>query len=591
MKALLVVLALALLAGTLAEQKMTRPSDAVLGYVRSAFADFARSADSLDIALHQVRPGDAHARERAKSALKRCRIRYKRIEFFLEYFFHSAALIYNQPAKYEVEEPFMEYEAPRGLQLIEALLYAPPADSTRGLLIEQSRAVAESARDLDALLYDFHPGDAPLMESFRLELIRVMTLGISGYDAPLLKSGVEESEAAMGSIARCLHPYLTAGGEADSVLFYLNRSLRLLRSSPGFDGFDRLSFLVRGAVPLQRHMGAWIAEKGLFCQTVPALNYRTAGLFAPDAIDLRAFPGGNAPDTGNAGGATGRGGGTANAPSLAERGRRLFSDRSLSSDGSRSCASCHRPEAFFSDGRVKSPAMPGFPPLRRHTPTLLYAAYQYSQFWDGRARSLEEQVGDVLRNPAEMGLDTARNDVRKLAAALAAYVRTLAPFRSPFDRYMAGDRHALTPDAIRGFNIFMGKARCATCHFAPLFNGLRPPLYDLTEYEVLGTPATADLLHPVADTDEGRYSVYPIPFYLDAFKTPTVRNTAATPPYMHNGALPDIGTLLAFYNRGGGTGIGLSGAGQTLSGDSLRLSARELRQLTAFLYALKDQSL
>ncbi|HTJ12585.1 MAG TPA: cytochrome c peroxidase [Dinghuibacter sp.] len=576
MKATLLVLALSLLAGTFAEQKMTRPADDVLGYVRAAFGDFARSADSLNEAVRH--PGDGRAMERA---LLQCRLRYKRIEFFLEYFFRSAALIYNQPAKYEVEEPFMEYEAPRGLQLIEDMLYARQEDSTKGMLIEQSRAVAESARDLGSLLYGFHLEDAPLMESLRLELIRVMTLGITGYDAPLSKSGVEESEAAMEAIDRCLQPYLAHGGEADSIRFYLDQSLRMLRASPGFDGFDRLAFLVRGALPLQRHLGEWIDQNGLFCQTVPTLDYRSADLFSPGAIDLRALPGGAdvhaLPGNGRV--------------ALAERGRELFSDPSLSSDGSRSCATCHRPGTYFTDGRVVSPAMPGFPPLRRNTPTLLYAAYQYSQFWDGRARSLEDQVADVLTNRAEMGIDTSRKDVRKAAAALAAYVRTLTPFNSRFDRYMTGDRRALTPDDVRGFNLFMGKARCATCHFAPLFNGLRPPLYDVTEYEVLGTPATADLLHPVADTDKGRYGVYPIPFYRGAFKTPTVRNTAVTAPYMHNGSLPDISTLVAFYNRGGGKGIGLAAAGQTLSGDTLHLSAKEVRQLTAFLNALTDRSL
>jgi cytochrome c peroxidase len=107
----------------------------------------------------------------------------------------------------------------------------------------------------------------------------------------------------------------------------------------------------------------------------------------------------------------------------------------------------------------------------------------------------------------------------------------------------------------------MGKAQCATCHFIPLFNGLIPPDYALTEFEVLGTTSTDRLDHPHLSRDPGRYTLYPFPFFKGAFKTPTVRNAALTGPYMHNGAFRDLNRLMDFYNKGGGAGLGLSGAG------------------------------
>jgi cytochrome c peroxidase len=328
-------------------------------------------------------------------------------------------------------------------------------------------------------------------------------------------------------------------------------------------------------LPLQRHLGGLIAGRLLSISTVPALDYQARDLFAPDAIDPNAFtPGGS----GNA---------RANGQVI-ELGRRLFNEKALSGDGLHSCAGCHRPDHWFAESLPRSAAIDGHSFVRRNAPSLYYTAYQYAQFWDGRAPSLEEQVRDVMRNPAEMNARPGMITDERVEA-IAAYVGSLAPFRSAFDRYLAGDRKALGREEIAGFNLFMGKARCGTCHFIPLFNGLRPPLYDITEFEVPGTPATADLDHPVADTDMGRLDVFPIPFNRQAFKTPTLRNVAMTAPYMHNGSLPTLEKVMDFYNRGGGAGIGLVTDDQTLSADSLRLSPREIGQIISFLQALTDE--
>jgi cytochrome c peroxidase len=176
----------------------------------------------------------------------------------------------------------------------------------------------------------------------------------------------------------------------------------------------------------------------------------------------------------------------------------------------------------------------------------------------------------------------------QIAAAIAAFEKTLTPMNSPFDQYINGDKAALTAEQISGFNLFMGKAQCGTCHFAPLFNSLLPPYYQLSELEVIGTTQNTNFEIPVADNDSGRFAVFPIPFYKGAFKTPTIRNIAKTAPYMHNGKFKTLEEVIQFYNLGGGKGIGLPLEQQTLSDKPLQLSKEEIKAIVAFLASLTD---
>jgi cytochrome c peroxidase len=247
----------------------------------------------------------------------------------------------------------------------------------------------------------------------------------------------------------------------------------------------------------------------------------------------------------------------------------------------------------------------------------LYSGFQFQQFWEGRARDLEEQVATVMSSPQEMNSNyttaskylsiqkeyknlfqqsfpTTKDSIITLATisqSIAAFVRTLNPRNSPFDKYMQGDKNALNESEQHGFNLFMGKAQCATCHFAPLFNGLVPPLYNLSELEILGTPKTDNFAKPESDTDRGRYNIFPIAFYEKAFKTPTVRNVSATAPYMHNGSFRSLDKVVEFYNKGGGKGLGLDVKNQTLSADSLHLTNTEIKDIVSFMQSLEDKIL
>ena len=147
--------------------------------------------------------------------------------------------------------------------------------------------------------------------------------------------------------------------------------------------------------------------------------------------------------------------------------------------------------------------------------------------------------------------------------------------------------NAISPSERRGFNLFMGKAACATCHFPPLFGGTLPPAFQESEPEVIGVPR-AKTRRTVVDGDPGVFGLDSLPLHRHAFKTPSVRNVALTAPYMHNGAFRTLREVVDFYDRGGGNGGGMLLPNQTLSAERLRLSAREKRDLVAFLRALTD---
>lgn len=159
---------------------------------------------------------------------------------------------------------------------------------------------------------------------------------------------------------------------------------------------------------------------------------------------------------------------------------------------------------------------------------------------------------------------------------------------SRFDRAVRGDTLAMTDAERRGMTVFLGRAKCGTCHFMPLFNGVTPLFYRISEAEIIGVPATANLEHPVLDPDVGRANVEDIPLNRFAFKVTSLRNVALTGPYMHNGVFETLEEVIEFYDRGGGVGIGLTLPYQSLPAAPLRLTANEKRDLVAFLGALTD---
>lgn len=596
----LLITCFCIVAGLKTETKQIGVSNAVTYFKRNV-TEFSLSAIVLKKSIAQLNNKEPATINAAKVALKNSRMNYKKIEFFMNYFFESSSLIYNKPAKVEVEEPYMEYQEPSGFQVIEALLFDDDPAAQQQSLTEQAELLSSSAADLNALLYGFEANDKQLLESVRLELYRIITLNITGYDAPELKSGISESYQSLSAVAEILEPFIKADATAGLKLKHTTlQSLTYLKDNQDFDSFNRMEFLTRFALPMQEQLRDFIKVTHQELNDKSELNYDAKNIFDPQALLPKSFPAYSVSST-----------------AKKELGKKLFSETALSGNLKRSCASCHHPERYFSDGLKTSLAFDGLTYVQRNAPTLIYAGFQYSQFWDGRAKGLPQQIETVIANPMEMNGDhqVIINGIKKskyyqeafknaypgknnhlepvnranLSDALAAYIMDLAPRNSAFDSYMEGDKTAMSAAQIRGFNLFMGKGQCGSCHFAPLFNGLIPPLYKLTEYEILGTPANDDFNKLIKDTDVGRYGFFPISYYQAAFKTPTVRNVEMTAPYMHNGVFKDLEKVVQFYNLGGGAGLHLDLPGQTLSAKPLHLSDQEVHEIVVFMQSLTDK--
>ncbi len=249
-------------------------------------------------------------------------------------------------------------------------------------------------------------------------------------------------------------------------------------------------------------------------------------------------------------------------------GRKLFYDKHISVDGTLSCASCHDPRDYFTDGKNVSSGVRGALGTR-NAPTILNAAYQPFQFWDGRASTLEEQAAFPIADPAEMSQPHAA-DVSKLGddpvyramfkktfgtedvtigrveAALASFERTALSGNSAFDRYRyGGQSDALTPAQLRGFFVYLDPTRgnCAACHSV----GANSALFTDGKFHNIGEGVNDG----GGFSDVGRFHETKVATDTGAFKTASLRNIAKTAPYMHDGSLKTLKEVVDFYAGGG----------------------------------------
>jgi cytochrome c peroxidase len=176
-------------------------------------------------------------------------------------------------------------------------------------------------------------------------------------------------------------------------------------------------------------------------------------------------------------------------------------------------------------------------------------------------------------------------NLEHIASAVMLYYSDFSNRYSSFDHAM-NEKKLISNESVSGFNLFMSKAKCATCHFVPQFNGVKPP-YTGSEFEVIGVPS--DPSFSSLSKDKGRYNVNPAKETHSAFRTGSIRNVFFTKPYMHNGVFNTLSEVIDFYDAGGGIGKGLPVSNQTLSPDSLKLTAKEKMDLITFIRSLDEE--
>ncbi|WP_165823925.1 cytochrome c peroxidase [Pseudochryseolinea flava] len=577
-------------------QQNATPADKIEAYYREQIDSMAMCVDSLYDAVENKAPVD-----KIRKHFIGARLHWKHIEPLTEYYFANVSEAVNGPALPEEEDYDSKIQEPTGFQVIEELIY-PQYDTLQHQELLQEIGILKSTMPRVKQLYESNQfTDANIFEACRLELLRIVSLGISGFDSPVAQLSVSETRHSLFGIKNILqqYPRYEEARQLDSLFSALDN---FLQQRWTFNSFDRARFIQRYVVPLseqiyrhQQRLGV-INNKWL---TAVDMNY-------PNVIDAaalrRSFFSSTATQS------------LAPSKDLIELGRVLFFDPVLSGNNARACASCHQPDKAFTDGNKKSLAFGGRDAVFRNAPTLINATFQKAQFSDSRVAFLEEQVMDVVHNAVEMNGDITSTSKRlesseeyrtmfkkafpaadsteiisakHIRVAIASYVRSLSSFNSKFDHFIRGE-NTLNVDEVAGLNLFMGKAKCGTCHFMPLFNGSVPPMFVETESEVLGVPGNADSLRPVRDGDAGKILVSSKSLQRDMFKTSTVRNAALTAPYMHNGVYQTLEEVIDFYNRGGGAGLGIILDNQTLPTDALQLTSLEKKQIILFIGTLTD---
>jgi cytochrome c peroxidase len=572
--------------------KNALPADQVAALYKKQLKEWQKACQFLQQQIDQQ--ADA---SKQQAAFFEARKAYKKLEAFAEYFHPGTAKAING-----ANVPDVEADAPEriteamGFQVLEEVLFPAVDMAHQQDALAQAKALVSLAQRLINSAPDLTFTDAHVWDAVRLQLFRMQTIGLSGADSPVAQASVEEAAIALEALHQYLQCY-PAAAKHTGLQTHFSQAIAFLKQGRSFEDFDRAGFFVQQLNPLARQLHEVQKIAGIiFFPEARPLRADAATLFDDGAFNPWYYSADPMSQYDSA---------------LVQMGRQLFADKRLSGNGERSCASCHNPDLQFTDGLARNRTFDGTQKIMRNTPALHYAGLQPVQFADSRTAFLEDQARDVIENHAEMhgNIEEAchllskeksyREAIQKrfgttnmqpahLQKALGAYTRSLPQFRSRFDAFMKGNEKALNKEEQHGFNLFMGKGKCGTCHFMPLFNGVVPPAFIRMESEVLGVPAQAEPPYTL-DKDEGKFGYTGSPIHLHAFKTPTVRNSAGTGPYMHNGVYQTLEEVIDFYNKGGGIGIGLTVDNQTLPDTPLNLTDAEQKALIRFLHALTDE--
>lgn len=547
-----------------------------------------------------------------QNAILDSRKELKKADFWLRYLEPLAYKKINGPLPVEWEtEVFEKFEKPykrEGAGLTLAALYLEEKDINNDSL---AKLIQASIDAVHIYKEDSITGAVKTFSNFyfcnRLYLLNLASVYTTGFECPNTDVIIDELEIMMRSVSEIYNTYnesFAATALSASYMALHQKAIEFVKAQPkDYNRFNHFLFIKEYVNPLYSlNQQLMLQYRAVSKSTMDyALNKQAKSIFDKTLYEGQSSKGVyyNVLDE-------------EALVSIDKLGKQLFYDPILSGNNERSCASCHKPTEFFAD-TIKATSFQfnhsGF--LARNTPSLLNVGYNHLVMMDGAHISLQDQTRAVLLNPLEMGANekdimekvlscdeykkgfeklleyTPQEPVLKfdhILSALTFYYNKFSKANAPFDRAMNNNK-PLSADATEGFNLFMSKAQCATCHFVPQFNGVKPPFIG-SEFEVLGTPATKE--YKTLSADKGRYGINPATETMNAFRTGSLRNSMRTAPYMHNGVFRTMNEVIDFYDGGGGAGHGLSVPNQTLSSDSLRLSTKEKIQLIAFISSLTE---
>jgi cytochrome c peroxidase len=568
--------------------------------------------EKLLAAIQQEDLGKAETIEKLKDRLLLCRYQMKQADFWLRYLEPISYKKINGPLPVEWEtEVFEKFEKPYkrdGAGLTLAYLYLDEGHANRDTLATLIGSSLQGMRTYTAdsitrNLKDYHH----FFLCNRLFLLNLAALYTTGFECPDTGQVLPELRIMLRSVSGIYSAFnesFPATSLTASYLALYRRTIAFADKPVDYFHFDHFTFIKEFINPLYRLNQEMIRNYKVFSRNMVdySLNKSASSIF-----DKTVYNGSSTK------GLFLRVKDTAALAEIDRVGKMLFFDPILSGNNLRSCASCHKPDAYFTDYTGATALQfnrKDF--LPRNTPSLVNTTYNHLLMLDGAHISLQNQTRSVMTNPEEMGGNeqellqkilscaTYKKAFARLLrytpqepeitmdhiiSAVTLYYGKFSNYYSPFDEAM-NEGKPLEAPAVRGFNLFMGKAQCGTCHFVPQFNGVKPPFIG-SEFEVLGVPA--DTTYTRLSPDKGRYQVNPAWETLHAFRTGTIRNAAHTAPYMHNGVFTTLEQVIDFYDAGGGQGRGLTVENQTLSSDSLRLSPKEKKDLIAFIRSLDEK--
>lgn len=538
---------------------------------------------------------------------------FKGLDFWFRYLAPLAQKKINGPLPIEWEtEVFEKYEKPykregAGFTLALQYLEEENIDKTHLLdLINQSLEATQIYKQ-DSITKELNSFPTFYLSN-RLYLLNLACIYTTGFDCPDKSSIIPELKTMLADVNEIYTSFNQSFPNNSLSNLYLNtynECIQFVNNQPNnFEQFDHFTFIRDYINPLFKINQELIIKKKVYSKSLMdySLNKNVNSIFSKQlyngqntkGIYLRVIEE-NALEAIN------------------NLGKLLFYDPILSGNNERSCASCHKPTQFFTDTTISTAIQfNNQNTLERNTPTLINASFNHLIMADGKHIDLQLQTKGVITSKLEMNANQDsvlskilsckeyNETLQKLLtytptektvkfdhiiSAITYYYSQFSNYEAPFDAAM-NKQTDIGEKVKNGFNLFMGKAACATCHFAPQFNGVKPP-YIGSEFEVIGVPENNT--YTSISNDLGRYLINPANETKNAFRTGTIRNAAFTKPYMHNGVFNTLEQVVDFYNTGGGNGNGLHVNNQTLPSDSLFLTENEKENLILFINSLTEK--